>query len=76
MKTNRFAEQEFITTMCLNPYWSSFICFAETIWEKNGLSKRTINKAFKKLVDKNDYSKRDRSQILKQLFLLSEGQVF
>jgi hypothetical protein len=74
MKQAKFPTVEFNETKRLNPFWSSWICLAETVWKRNGLSKRTINKAFDKLVEKDDYSKSDRKPLLHQLYELSEGR--
>jgi hypothetical protein len=75
MKSSKFPTIEFCETQRLNPQWSSWVCFTETIWKRNGLSKRTINKAFDKLVEKDDYSKSDRKPLLYQLYELSEGRL-
>lgn len=75
MKQSKFPLVEFNETQRLNPFWSSWICFAEIVWKRNGLSKRTINKAFDKLVKKDDYAKSDRKALLNQLYELSEGRV-
>ncbi len=53
-----------------NPYWSSLICFNETMNELN-YTQRTISKWFKKLVDKDDYEGIDSSILIKQAFQLS-----
>lgn len=75
MKQSKFPTVEFKETERLNPKWSSWICFAETVWKRDGLSKRTINKSFDKLVEKDDYDKKDRKSLLFQLYELSEGRV-
>ena len=75
VKQSKFPLVEFRETERLNPNWSSWTCFCETIWKRNGLSKRTINKAFDKLVGKDDYDKKDRKALLFQLYELSEGRV-
>jgi hypothetical protein len=54
-----------------NPFWSSFICFSETISGKN-FKPETISRHFQKLVDKDDYSRSDKKEILGQLCTLSE----
>ncbi len=56
-----------------NPYWSDYTCFALAISGK-GFSKKTISHHFNKLVDKGDYSKREKKDILEWLFLLSKEQ--
>jgi hypothetical protein len=75
MKNARFPIYEFNEIQRLNPYWSSWICFTEVIWKRNNLSKRIINRYFDKLVEKDDYAKKDRKSLLSQLYALSEGRV-
>ena len=50
-----------------NPYWSTFTCFAHTVRGKK-FSKDRIRRFFKKLVDKKDYEKNEKGQILKYLY--------
>lgn len=52
-----------------NPYWSSFTCFANAITGKE-YGKIAIGLAFRKLVEKDDYSKSDRDEILEGLYKL------
>ena len=54
-----------------NPYWSTYICFAEAIKNQN-FSKQTLHRWFNKLVDKNDYSKSDKRAILSHLDALTK----
>jgi len=54
-----------------NPYWSSMTCFNEAIKEQ-GFSKKNIYYWFPKLVDKKDYSKSDKKEILSFLLKLSK----
>ncbi len=54
-----------------NPYWSSIICFNEAIKEQ-GFSQKNIYYWFLRLVDKDDYDKSDKKEIL--CFLLSITQ--
>ena len=75
MKRSRFPIEEFREKQRLNPYWSSWICFAEIVWKRNGLNKKTIRRYFDLLVAKDDYSKSDRGELLKQLYALSDGIV-
>ncbi len=56
-----------------NPCWSDYTCFSLAISGKN-FSKKTISKYFNKLVDSDDYSEREKKQVLKWLFSLSKGQ--
>ena len=73
MQTGKFPLQEFNETRRLNPFWSDYICFAETIKNRKLLSGRTIKKYFEKLVDKYDYEKSEKHQVLRHLINLSEG---
>jgi len=49
-----------------NPFWNSYMCFAEAIKEQK-FSKQTIHRWFYKLVNKNDYDKKDKKAILAHL---------
>jgi hypothetical protein len=49
-----------------NPFWSSYICFGESIRYQK-FTKRIILKWFNKLVVRNDYDKKDKKDILKHL---------
>jgi len=53
-----------------NPYWSSYLCFAETINDRN-FSKRIIKKHFNQLVEKDDYSIKEKREIINYLYKLS-----
>lgn len=66
----RSAERRFNGIAEKNPYWSSYICFAEAI-KRQGFSGQTIRRYFQKLVKKDDYDKRDKKEILKYLTNLS-----
>ena len=67
-------ERRFNNITRLNPYWSSYICFTEAIKEQC-FSKRTITNYFNKLVEKDDYDKVDKKQIIKHLIsLLSKNK--
>ena len=46
-----------------NPYWSTIICFAHIIRKKR-YHYQVIKKYFNLLVDKDDYDKKDKKQIL------------
>jgi len=71
-----FPSQLFYDTQRLNPHWSSFICFGEVIENKKYLHRPTITKWFNKLVDKDDYSKNDKGEVLGFLFgLVKEREV-
>ncbi len=59
-------EKRFIKTNAKNVYLSSIVCFAVAITQQH-FSKDTIHRWFQKLVDKDDYSRSDKRQILEQL---------
>lgn len=56
-----------------NPHWSDYICFTETIMGRK-FSRQIITRHFNKLVDKDDYDKKDKKSLLEQLFKLSQGK--
>ena len=49
-----------------NPNYSSYLCFAEAI-KRQSFTKQTIQRWFKKLVDKDDYAKGEKKEILAYL---------
>jgi len=49
-----------------NPYWSSYICFAETIRNKN-FSDKIILYWFPKLVSPKDYLKEEKRTVISHL---------
>lgn len=53
-----------------NAYWSSYICFAEAI-KNQKFCKKIIRTYFNRLVEKDDYDKRDKRTLIKQLTMLS-----
>jgi len=53
-----------------NPNWSSYLCFAGAIKNRN-FSKRIIRKHFNKLVEKDDYSMTEKREIINYLYQLS-----
>ena len=57
-----------------NPHWSSYICFAEAI-KRQKFNKESIQIWFNKLVDKNDYDKKDKKTLLDQLCILSNPKI-
>ena len=73
MKTANFPTMEFETKKRLNPYWSSYTCFANVIDGKKKLSIQTIKKYFDSLVEKTDYSNTDKQNILNHLIEISGG---
>jgi hypothetical protein len=55
-----------------NPYWSDYTCFSQAIFRR-GFSKKTISRYFNKLVDKGDYSRKDKKGVLEWLLSFSQG---
>jgi len=55
-----------------NPLWSDYICFVKTVKGRE-FSKQTISQYFNRLVDKDEYVKKDKKTLLKQLSELSQG---
>ncbi len=55
-----------------NPNWSDYTCFSHAISGK-GFSKKIISQYFNKLVDKDDYSREEKRDLLECLFRLSQG---
>ena len=49
-----------------NPVWSSYICFCETISGRN-LMPKLIKQYFNKLVDKDDYARNEKNDIIEYL---------
>ncbi len=54
-----------------HPYWSDYICFSHAISRK-GFSKKTISRHFNRLVDKDNYQKGEKNEILEWLFRFSQ----
>jgi len=72
MAQTLFPTQQFYETQRLNPYWSSFTCFCEVIENKKYLRRPTITKWFNQLIEKDDYFKGDKGEILGFLFGLTK----
>lgn len=53
------------------PMWSTYLCFAETVREKN-FSPRVIKYWFNLLVEKGDYEQNLKKQILRYLVSISK----
>jgi len=63
--------QKFKEVSRLNPFWSSYLCFADVI--KTGKYKsREIRKSFNSLVSKKDYDRCDKENVLQFLFNLAD----
>ncbi len=54
-----------------NPNWSDYTCFCHAI-SGRGFSKKTVSRYFNELVDKNDYSRGEKKEVLERLFWLSQ----
>jgi hypothetical protein len=55
-----------------NPLWSDYICFAEAVRGRN-FSKKTIFRHFNSLVNKGNYAKSEKKEILRFLAELSKS---
>jgi len=73
MKTGKFPLTEYQEIFRLNPYWSSWVCFCETIKGSNNLSKRTIKKYFEQLIEKDNYVENEKFALLNYLNLLANN---
>ena len=67
-------ERRFNNIIKNNPCWSLYICFSEAIKEQK-FSKRIIYNWFTKLVNENDYDKKDKRIILHHLTDLSSNKI-
>ena len=65
-------QRRFNNIIKMNPYWSSYICFTEAVIDQR-FSRQTVHRWFNKIVDKNDYDKKDKKIILSHLLNLSNG---
>jgi hypothetical protein len=54
-----------------NPYWSDYTCFAEAVRGRE-FSKKTIIRNFNSLVDKENYAKNEKREIIEHLVRLSK----
>lgn len=64
-------ERRFCNIKKKNPYWSSYICFTEAV-KGQKFSRPIIGKWFLRLVEKDDYDKKDQRTLLAQLYELSQ----
>jgi hypothetical protein len=55
-----------------NSLWSDYMCFAEAVRGKK-FSRKTIVRYFNSLVDKEDYAKSEKKEILRFLAELSKS---
>jgi hypothetical protein len=54
-----------------NPFWSDYTCFAEAVHGK-GFSRKTIIRSFNSLVDKEDYTRSEKKEIIEHFMRLSK----
>jgi hypothetical protein len=54
-----------------NPFWSDYTCFAEAVHGK-GFSRKTIIRNFVSLVDRGDYARSEKKEIIEHLVRLSK----
>ncbi len=54
-----------------NPYWSDYVCFSQAVFGKC-FSKKTICRHFNKLVDSDDYSRKEKKAVLEWLISISQ----
>ena len=66
----RSLERRFNNLQKYNPCWSSYICFAEAVKGQN-FSARIIRFYFNELVEKDDYDKKEKKEIIRHLVWLS-----
>jgi hypothetical protein len=55
-----------------NPYWSDYICFAEAVCGRK-FSRKTIIRNFNSLVNKEDYTRSEKKEIIEHLIELSKS---
>ena len=67
----RSIERRFKEIENKNPFWSSYICFAEAV-KGQKFSRRTISIWFSKLVEKSDYGAKDKKALITNLEALSK----
>lgn len=54
-----------------NPYWPSWVCFTETI-KQRGFAPKIVAKWFNILVEKDDYAKSEKKELLAYLNTLTK----
>lgn len=64
-------ERRYQTIVNLEPQFSSYTCFSRTV-SGCEFKRPTIAKWFNKLVDKNDYEKKDRLKLIEHLLWVTE----
>lgn len=63
-------ERRFNNIKKRNPLWSDYICFAEAV-KGQKFSREAIRRWFNKLVDKDDYDRRDKRKLIMNLEALT-----
>lgn len=66
----RSIERRYKNIEARNPFWSAYVCFVEAVKNQH-FNRQAISRWFSKLVEKDDYARSDKNQILKQLEDLS-----
>lgn len=69
----QFPKFEFSEIRRLNPYWSSLYCFNEVVKNRKTLHPRLIRRWFTKLVEADDYDKKDKNEIVGYAIVLAKG---
>ena len=67
-------KRRFTSIQKRQPYWSSFACFAVSVWGQE-LNRQTIHRWFYRLVDSEDYDRSDRKEIFYYLERLTNEKV-
>jgi hypothetical protein len=67
----RSLQRRFSNIAMRNPYWSSYYCLAEAV-KNQQFSRKIITKHFNNLVDKDDYDKVEKRNLINHLFSLSQ----
>ena len=66
----RSIERRYRSMEIKNPLWSSYICFVEAVKNQH-FNRQAISRWFSKLVEKDDYARNEKKQILNHLEDLS-----
>ncbi len=70
----KFPKYEFSEMQRLNPYWSSLVCFHETIKNRKNLHPRLVKKLFGVLVEQDDYASENKTEVLQYALKLARGE--
>jgi len=55
-----------------NPFWSDYICFAEAVYGRR-FSRKAIIRNFNSLVDREEYARSEKREIVEYLAKLSKS---